>query len=306
MQVTASARIVRLCSSKNPPVISMRPTILKIRAPEIVIVLPCYNEARRLDLEAFEGFLSESPSVTLLFVDDGSTDDTPLMLERIRQRSPAHVCTLRLNRNRGKAEAVRRGIQVALRREPTIVGYWDADLSTPLEMIPRLADVLQTRPGVQLVMGSRVAMLGRQIRRSPLRHFLGRVFATAASIVLKLPVYDSQCGAKLFRVTPQTAELFSNPFRSRWIFDVELLARITSIAGETAEMPNGDALFYEQPLDRWHDVAGSHLRIGDFFTASRELLAIYWHYTRNGFQPNGPLPAAIKLHRVEDDQRAAA
>ncbi|HEX4412026.1 MAG TPA: glycosyltransferase [Lacipirellulaceae bacterium] len=284
----------------------MRPIIIKIRAPKMVVVLPCYNEAQRLDIDAFESFFGEAPGVTLLFVDDGSTDDTPLLLERIRQRAPGQVCTLRLNRNRGKAEAVRRGIQVALRRQPSIVGYWDADLSTPLQMIPHLAEVLQTRPAVQLVMGSRVAMLGRQIRRSPLRHFLGRLFATAASTVLRLPVYDSQCGAKLIRVTPQTAELFSLPFRSRWIFDVELLARIASARRPSSESPRDDGIFYEQPLDRWHDVAGSHLRLRDCFAAAGELLAIYWRYTRNGFQPSGPLSDAIKLHRVDDDQHAAA
>ena len=161
-----------------------------------------------------------------MFVDDGSTDDTPLVLERLRQRHPRQVCTLRLSTNVGKAEAVRRGMRVALRRQPAMVGYWDADLATPLDAIPRFVDVLQARPELDLVMGSRVALLGRDIRRSTLRHFTGRVFATAASLVLRLPVYDTQCGAKLFRVTPRFQELISQPFRARWIFDVEILARM--------------------------------------------------------------------------------
>ena len=175
-------------------------------------MVPCFNEAQRLDVRAFDDFLRRSADVTLLFVDDGSTDDTPLVIERLRQQHPRQVCTLRLSANVGKAEAVRRGVQVALRRRPAMVGYWDADLATPLEAIPQFRDVLRARPDVSLVMGSRVALLGRQIRRRGVRHFLGRAFATAASIVLRLPVYDTQCGAKLFRATPEVAGVC---FRSR-------------------------------------------------------------------------------------------
>jgi glycosyltransferase involved in cell wall biosynthesis len=284
----------------------MRPTIFSIRPREIVVVLPCFNEARRLDLQAVENFLRKSPGVVLLFVDDGSTDDTPLLLEQLRQRAPAQVCTLRLSTNRGKAEAVRTGIAIALRRRPEIVGFWDADLATPLEMIHQLADVLRARPNVQMVMGSRVAMLGRQIRRSPWRHFLGRTFATAASIVLRLPIYDSQCGAKLVRVTPFTAELFSLPFRARWIFDVELLARIATHTNIGSSLPSAEALLYEHPVDTWHDAAGSHLRLADFFTAFGDLLAIYWRYMRPALHAKSRSAGVLDLNIDNDDKRAAA
>jgi glycosyltransferase involved in cell wall biosynthesis len=284
----------------------MRPTIFSIRPREIVVVLPCFNEARRLDLQAVENFLRKSPGVVLLFVDDGSTDDTPLLLEQLRQRAPAQVCTLRLSTNRGKAEAVRSGIAIALRRRPEIVGFWDADLAAPLEMIHQLADVLRSRPNVQMVMGSRVAMLGRQIRRSPARHFLGRAFATMASIVLRLPVYDSQCGAKLIRVTPFTTELFSRPFRARWIFDVEILARIATHAEIGSDLPSAEALLYEHPLETWHDAPGSHLRLADLFVALGDLLAIYWRYIRPASHANARSTIAIDLHSDNDEKRAAA
>lgn len=247
-----------------------------------IVVVPCYNEANRFDVEAFDKFLRRSTDVTLLLTDDGSTDDTPHVLERLRQRHPRRVCVLRLNANVGKAEAVRRGVQLALRRRPAMVGYWDADLATPLDAIPRFQAVLRERPDLTLVMGSRVALLGRQIRRQWIRHLLGRAFATAASLVLGLTVYDTQCGAKLFRVTPSTSDLFGRPFRARWIFDVEILARMVLITRTNATKPACEVI-YEYPLERWQDVQGSRLKLFDFLVAALDLVAIYWRYMRRAF-----------------------
>lgn len=254
-----------------------------------IVVVPCYNEANRLDLAAFDTFLARCSDVSLLFVDDGSTDDTPLIIERLRQRHPRRVFTLRLGTNVGKAEAVRRGMQLAIRRRADVVGYWDADLATPLDAIPRFRSVLVERPEVLLVMGSRVALLGRQIRRRWRRHLLGRAFATAASFVLGLPVYDTQCGAKLFRVTSETTHLFRQPFETRWIFDVEILARMVK---STSTVPRNTAseVFYEYPLERWHEVHGSRLNSMDFLVAAFDLITIYWR-NRGG---HVVLPPSIK------------
>src|SRR5204862_482251 len=82
----------------------------------------------------------------------------------------------------------------ALDRGAEVVGYVDADLSTPVAEVARLLDEMEQR-GVAVVMGARVALLGTAIQRRALRHYLGRLFATAASIILGLPVYDTQCGA---------------------------------------------------------------------------------------------------------------
>src|SRR3954469_22270296 len=111
-----------------------------IKTGEVVVAVPCFNEARRLPLQEYSSFLDRSPNVTLVLVDDGSTDDTPLVLERLRQLHPRQVCTLRLNSNGGRDVGVRRGMRAALRRQPVGVGYWDADLATPLGAVPQFVD----------------------------------------------------------------------------------------------------------------------------------------------------------------------
>ena len=268
---------------------------------ETVLVVPCYNEAARLDLRSFDDFLRRAEGVSLVLVDDGSTDGTPHVLEQLRERHPHRVSVLGLGTNVGKAEAVRRGMQLALRRSPDLVGYWDADLATPLEAILQFRGVLAERPELVLVMGSRVALLGRQIRRRWSRHMLGRAFATAASLVLELMVYDTQCGAKLFRVTGETAGLFDRPFQTRWIFDVEILARMI-VAARAGGGRAVDELIYEFPLERWQDVQGSRLKPRDFLAAALDLAAIRWRYTRG--RAARPLPTAQEV--VQPTRRDAA
>ncbi|MGD9636831.1 MAG: glycosyltransferase [Pirellulales bacterium] len=246
---------------------------------DTVIVVPCYNEAARLDVQAFAAFLAQSRGVSFVMVDDGSSDHTREVLEQLRAADPRRIAVLGLGENVGKAEAVRRGVKAALRRAPAMIGYWDADLATPLSSIERFRDVLGQRPELLLVMGSRVGLLGRRIERSWQRHFTGRAFATAASLVLGLAVYDTQCGAKLFRVTPETTALFDRPFQTRWIFDVEILARMVAARTRNEQGAAADVI-YEYPLERWQDVAGSRLKPRDFVVAAIDLAMIRRQFAR--------------------------
>lgn len=238
------------------------------------VVVPCYNEAARLRTDAFEQFLTADRSIDLLFVNDGSRDNTLAVLESLRARVPGRVSVLDQQPNRGKAEAVRNGmLQVIASGRAGFTGYWDADLATPLEQIPEFLELLEQRPELNLVFGARVRLLGRQIHRQPLRHYLGRVFATVVSVVLRLPIYDSQCGAKLFRITPALAQVLAQPFHSRWIFDVEILARFLALHQRDAL--HFEKEIYEFPLPEWRDVAGSKVKSSDFLRAIGELVTIY-------------------------------
>jgi dolichyl-phosphate beta-glucosyltransferase len=250
--------------------------ILWVNPPLVMIVVPCYNEELRLPAERFEEFLSES-QVRLVFVDDGSRDKTLDRLESIRQGREDRVFVLRSPVNQGKAEAVRTGLNFALLQDSEYIGFWDADLATPLTAIPQFMDIFATRPGLDMVFGSRVKLLGREVHRQNSRHYLGRVFATVVSIMLRLPIYDTQCGAKIFRVRPGTQALLSEPFRTRWVFDVEILARYIRQTG-SAEI--AAQKIYEYPLHAWEDVGGSKVKPLDFFVALRDVLRIYWRYLR--------------------------
>src|SRR5207237_7949635 len=147
-----------------------------------------------------------------LFVNDGSRDRTLRMLEALRESEPRKFSVLNLERNSGKAEAVRRGIITALDQKPEFTGFWDADLATPLSEIPGFLEVFETRPEIAMVFGARVRLLGRDISRHATRHYVGRIGATLISKTLGLAVYDTQCGAKLFRAGDALRTGFGRPF----------------------------------------------------------------------------------------------
>jgi len=220
------------------------------------LVIPCYNEAARLDQVALRAFVDGRPDVNLLLVNDGSTDATEACLRALAAERPGRIDVLSLPANAGKAEAVRQGLRAALAGGATTVGYFDADLSTPTGEMARLLDVLAAR-GAEVVMGARVALLGVDIRRQAARHYLGRVFASVASLVFKTRVYDTQCGAKLFRRSPALEAALEAPFLSRWAFDVELLGRLLAGTPDTPGLSTSDVV--EVPLRAWKDVPGSKL-----------------------------------------------
>ena len=244
---------------------------------EIVLVVPCYNEGNRLPVDKFVAYADSHAHISFVFVNDGSADHTGAVLEDLVRRDATAFTLLTLERNTGKGEAVRHGMRHALGRSPDLVGYWDADLATPLAEVDAMATHFGDDPKLQLLLGSRVLMMGREIERRAVRHYSGRVFATVVSLMLRLPVYDTQCGAKLFRANDVTRELFGDPFLTRWIFDVEIIARLKRIVDPTSTAEMAKAM-REHPLTEWHDVPGGNLRLRDFFRATLDLRRIYRHY----------------------------
>ena len=228
----------------------------------ITIVVPCYNEADRFKHEDWDSLVRHE-RIHLCLVNDGSNDKTLSVLNDFAAKHPESVTVHHLEINQGKAEAVRQGLNIALESNPTLVGYADADMATPSVELWRLIDALEASDAASAI-GARIARLGSQIQRKKTRHYLGRVFATAASLSLKAVVYDTQCGAKFFRATDVLRNIISSPFQSRWAFDVELIGRLLS----------QDQDIIEIPLRQWRDVAGSKLRLRHIAIAGVDLVKI--------------------------------
>jgi dolichyl-phosphate beta-glucosyltransferase len=243
-------------------------------ALRVQLVIPCYNEAARIDVPAYQRFLSGNEQIGLVLVNDGSEDGTGTVLRELARRFPTQVSVIELESNQGKAEAVRLGMLHAIELGADYAGYFDADLATSLEESLYFIETLDRHPQLRFIVGARVALLGRHIARKAARHYFGRVFATATSMVLALPVYDTQCGAKLLRVGEPgepTRSLFAQRFGSRWIFDVELFARYLRAYGTEQGI-------YELPVMRWTDMGESKVKWHDFMRAGAELAAIYRDY----------------------------
>jgi glycosyltransferase involved in cell wall biosynthesis len=240
-----------------------------------IVVIPCFNEADRLNTARVLELLAAPADI--LFVDDGSTDATRPLLEELAAANRDRVRLLALPQNRGKGEAVRAGMRRALEEGAAITGYLDADLSTPPLEMRRVLRALDDH-AVDVALGSRVRLLGSRIDRRPLRHYLGRVFGTAASIILQAPIYDTQCGAKAFRKSAALAAALVAPFHSRWAFDVELLSRL--LRGSEGAPPLPAAAFLEVPLHEWRDVQGSKLEPPSMLKAGFDLVKIRMHQQR--------------------------
>lgn len=239
-----------------------------------VIVVPCFNEEQRLNPFAFHRFLADSRLCRILFVNDGSQDGTLEILHRLAAAcEPGLVEVLDLDQNGGKAEAVRQGMLQALSSGAELIGFWDADLATPLDAVMDFVHVFDRHKDIQIVVGSRIPLLGHTIERNSKRNLLGHCFAWAASLAIGIRLQDTQCGAKMFRRSNTLAAVLQLKFRSRWIFDVELLARWRQL--QECGAPRLAGCLYELPLDVWNEIAGSRLKASDFLKAPSELWGIY-------------------------------
>jgi glycosyltransferase involved in cell wall biosynthesis len=221
-----------------------------------------------------EAFLKQHPHVSMLGVNDGSTDQTLSVLKSLENTLPHQFVAFNMPKNSGKAEAVRSGILHAFAQlDVEYFGFWDADMSTPLSELNWFSAFSGGNLRHHIIMGSRISRMGSNIDRKMMRHYLGRVFATFTSIILQLKVYDTQCGAKLFS-KDSIPSLFTDPFRSKWFFDVELLARHIKIYGHDKTYER----VLEIPLNRWIEVKGSKLKASDFLKVPLELMKIKRHY----------------------------
>ena len=188
--------------------------------PDLSIVVPAYNEQGRLEptLRAYLGYFRDrGRDVEAIVVDDGSTDATTPLVERLAAEF-AELRLIRLAQNQGKGYAVRSGIVNARGRR---VLFADADGATPIEEIERLDAALDA--GADLAIGSRAMTSGEVHVRTRLhRRLIGRAFHMLVRLTGVSGISDTQCGFKLFRGNVAHV-LFSRMRTSGFSFDVEVL-----------------------------------------------------------------------------------
>lgn len=247
----------------------------QVQLNNVVFIIPCYNEAGRIDIKKYSESLHNNPQVQILFVNDGSSDNTISSLKSLEEKFPTRIDILDLKKNVGKAEAVRAGMQFQFNKKDTnipYIGYLDADLATSLEEGIILSKYLTENKQLKFAFGSRISKVGSKIVRKSHRHLIGRFIATLISIILNLSVYDTQCGAKVF--TMDLAEyVFDKPFISKWLFDVEIFARIL-----TDNQKFGEENMIEIPLNEWIDQDGSKVQMTYVFKMFIDLYNIRASY----------------------------
>ena len=233
------------------------------------LVIPCFNEERRLDKSELAKCI-DVLNCLIVLVDDGSTDRTLEILNNLSLQYPDNIEVLPLPANVGKGEAVRAGFNYAFERGATQVLFCDADFAVGSRDLVRICNTLDENTECRAVIGSRIAMVGSNIQRSAIRHYSGRIFATLVSLTLGHHIYDTQCGAKVFKVDNEVKRVFSAPFLSRWAFDVEVIGRLLRIK----QSKNNQRLILELPLLNWTEVAGSKLNLISQLRTVLELLKI--------------------------------
>lgn len=239
------------------------------------IVIPCYNEQKGLVLQEYSDFLNNNLDAFICFVNDGSTDTTLEILHRLKSSHNSQIHVLSLEKNSGKAEAVRAGINYCNQFfQHPYIGYLDADLATTLEEFIDLRNYMT--PEIVFCFGSRIQKIGSTIDRENSRFLIGRVIATFISNILDIKVYDTQCGSKLF-TKDISHKLFKEKFISKWLFDVEIFYRMINLFGRQ----NAILRMYEVPLKLWIEKGDSKVKMTYFFKLWFDLYDINQKY-KNG------------------------
>jgi dolichyl-phosphate beta-glucosyltransferase len=225
------------------------------------IVVPCYNEEQRLPhtIELIERYLDgKDGDYELILVDDGSSDGTRIVMDAAAERN-RFVRLEALPRNRGKGRALAEGVAMASGSEILVT---DADLSTPIEELPKLQ--------AELAQGAGVAIASRALRGSRVevsqpiyRVFMGKAFNLLVQAVLLPGIWDTQCGFKLFRADV-AHEAFAELTTDGFGYDPEVLYRAKQRGVKIAEVPvvwRNSAPTKVSPIKSSIDMFGHVLRI---------------------------------------------
>jgi len=222
------------------------------------VVIPCYNEEERLSSTEFKDFAHKNLGYHLCFVNDGSTDGTLRVLEELKAGNAENISIYNCPKNGGKAEAVRQGM-LHLEQDSQLdyIGFLDADLSTDFRDFDELVQTLESSE-FKIVSGSRMSRMGADITKESARKIISMTINLIIRTILKMPFNDTQCGAKIME-RGIVKILFTKPFITKWLFDVEIFMRMRKFYGKQEVRK----YICEQPLKRWIHADGSKLSMKD-------------------------------------------
>lgn len=233
---------------------------------EFSVIIPAYNESACIlsALERISGHVRRMGTFEIIVVDDASSDDTASKVSRMAEAQPG-IRLLRVDKNRGKGNAVRTGMlgaQGALRL------FIDADLSYPIEAMDQMVPF--AKAGFDCVVGSRNLAESRiDIPRPFLRRFLGRCFSTLSGFIVAPGIHDFTCGIKLF--TGRAAdEIFRRQTIERWGFDSEILFLARYLGLSIKEVPVQWSYRADSRVRLLRDVVSS---LGDLLTICKNRIS---------------------------------
>jgi glycosyltransferase involved in cell wall biosynthesis len=238
-------------------------------SPELSIVIPSFNEEKRLPatLDRIARYLHESGRPTeVIVVDDGSADGTAGVAETFRGKIEG-IRVVSNGRNRGKGYSVRHGFMEA---RGEIVLFTDADLSAPIEEADKL---LAKMNEYDVAIGSRAVDRELiEVHESKFRELAGIIFNWIVRVILLLPFVDTQCGFKAFR-RQKCRIIFDQQRIERFGFDPELLylarhhgLRTAEVAVRWAHSPatkvnmlrDSVQMFLDVVIIRWNAIRGRY------------------------------------------------
>lgn len=205
-------------------------------ALNLSLVVPAFNEAPRLTetavrlADAVAGGMIDPSSTELIVVDDGSTDGTAWVAQRLLAPTFFRMQVLRLPQNSGKGAAVRAGAAAAT---APIIAFTDTDMSVDPTQIPLLLAGVR---GADVVIGSRSMSDSFVECDSVHRVVMGRAFNLLVTTLTDIGFRDTQCGFKAFR-TPVARLLFHLMVVDRFAFDVEILYLAQQLGMQISEVP---------------------------------------------------------------------
>lgn len=238
------------------------------------IIVPCFNEGKRILINDYLEFVNQNPDFHLLFVDDGSTDNTYHIIDQLSKQSE-NIQACQLKNNSGKAEAIRYGINKVINEECyDKFGYLDADLAIPFSEVLRLKTKLEE--GYDFAFSSKKITEDSNLEYKFKRYFIGRVLSLMVRASLKTKIYDTQCGCKL--MTRELARVaFAEKFINPWLFDIEIIWRMILKLGKSFMQEK----MIEVPVKRLIDRGSSRIKATDLLSLPFDFLKIHLHYTKH-------------------------